>query len=478
LQGEGRSGIASPCGATSVTWLRALRAQAGFTLIEVLLAGVMLAIVSVPISAIISQGAAIAKLSRERTGADQLAQTEIEAIRALTYTSVGTVNGNPAGSLVANTAASLPGGEAVTIARQVTWVADPIPTAYVTNADYKKVVVTITRNSDGHQLAQDTTYVSSASAPPYAGSTWVQVKRQVVDAVTALPLAGANVNITGGPDTNPVLNRNDTTDGSGTVLFPALDSAASSTPVYTLATTLTGYKVFPDDISPGSASSIPSTPGLSSTGVLRMYLPTSLTVNVQSSSGAPYTSGATVSLDSSRCGVQTQTISSPQSSVTFTTCQYANGQTVSLPPNVLGQTPLFNQYYVTAWSNSGGNWSPGTAVTVPSNYPTTLTQSVNVKFSSTTFSTTKQIKVTVTKGGNADGNARVEVTGAPTGLSSAVYLYGVTNASGQVTITVPVVSASTTFTVNANDMGVTKGSNTVSLSTSSSSPTNVSVAIS
>jgi len=474
MSDEGESGV-SPRVATRRT---RLRAQAGFTLIEVLLAGVMLAIVSVPISAIISQGAAIAKLSRERTGADQLAQTEIEAVRALAYTSVGTVNGNPAGSLTASTPAGLPGGEAVTISRAVTWVADPIPTAFVTNADYKKVVVTVTRSSDGHQLAQDTTYVSSASAPPYAGSTWVQVKRQVVDAVTALPLPGANVNITGGPDTNPVLNRNDTTDGSGTVLFPALDSSSNSLPAYTLATTLSGYKVFPDDISPGSASSIPSTPGLSSTGILRMYLPTSLTVNVQSSSGAPYTSGATVSLDSSRCGVQTQTISSPQSSVTFTTCQYANGQTVSLPPNVLGQTPLFNQYYVTAWSNSGGNWSPGTAVTVPSNYPTTLTQSVNVKFSSTTFSTTKQIKVTVTKGGNADGNARVEVTGDPTGLSSPVYLYGVTNSSGQVTITVPVVSASTTFTVNANDMGVTKGSNTVSLSTGSSATTNVSVAIS
>jgi type II secretory pathway pseudopilin PulG len=480
---EGRSNcdVALGRGAALVTKLRAIRAEAGFTLIEVLLAGVMLAILSVPISGLISTSAAIARLDRERTSADQLAQTQIETIRTLPYFDVGIVGRNPQGNVPATTSATLPSIGTVTITTQITYVADALPSnPYPTKADYKKVVLTVT-DSAGKQLAQKMTYIAPASAPPNAGSTWDSIQRTVIDAVTNLALPGASVNLTGGPDTSPVTNRTDTTDASGSVLFPALDTTSSGTPGYTLATTLSGYSVFPDDISPGSPSSVASTVGVNSTGTIRMYKPTSLTVNVQTSTGAAYTSGATVSLDSSRCGLQTVSVPSGQSSVTITSCNPNSSGTVPLPPNVSGLTPLFASYYATAWSNSGGFWSPGTAVTVPSSYPTTLTQSVNVKFSATTFGTTKQIKVTVTKGGQNDTNARVEITGTPTGLSGPVYVFGTTNGSGQVTLTVPVVAASTTFTIYANDMGVQKQASTaptVSLTTGSTSPATITVPIS
>lgn len=468
---EGVSVVASLRG-TCVTRLHALRAEVGFTLIEVLLAGVMLAIIAAPITSVLASGAVISRLARERTGADQLAQTQIETIRTLGYTQVGIVGGNPPGNLAASTSTTLPSGEAVTVKTQVTWVADQAG-AYATNADYKKVVLTVTRNSDGKQLSQKTTYVASASAPPLSGTSWVQIKRTVVDAVLASPLVGASVHLTGGPSSE---DRTDTTDGSGTVLFPALNSSPTSLPVYTLATSSTGgYYVFPDDISPGSASSIPSTPGLNSIGVIRMYLPTSLTVNVQNSSGAPYTGGATVWLDSSRCG-QTAIIPNLQSSTIITSCNYATNKNVLLPPNVLGQTPLFDKYYVTA--NSGSNWSPGVAVSVPLSYPTTLTQSVTVKFSATTYSTTKAIKVTVTKGGVGDSNARVEVTGTPTGISSALYFYGTTDGSGIATFNVPFAAAGTAYTVNANDMGAAKGTASTTISSGSGATTSVPVTIS
>ena len=451
--------------------LRTLRSEAGFTLIEMVLATLILAIISAPVGAILASGAAISSLARERTGADQIAQAQIESIRAIAYTQVGITGGNPSGVLAASTSTMLPSGEAITITRSVTWVADPIPTAFVTNADYKKVVLTIKRNSDNRQLAQKTTYVSSASAPPFAGSTWTQVKRQTVDAVTAGVVPGVSVNLTGGPKNE---NRTDVTDASGTVIFPALTSSSTSLPVFTLVSTLTGYAVYPDDLSPGAASSIGSTPGLNSTGLIRMYKPVSLTVNVLSSSGAAWTGGATVSLDSSRCGVQTLSIPSGSSSATITTCQYATGKTVPLPPNVLGQMPVFDKYFVTAWSGQSWGATPAAGVTVPSAYPTTLTQSVNVQFLSTPFPTTKNIIVTVNKGGSADANARVEITGGPAG----VYLYGTTNGSGQVTVTVPASSSAATFTINANDMGVQKGTATTSISTSTTSPINVTVPIS
>ena len=123
---------------------------------------------------------------------------------------------------------------------------------------------------------------------------------------------------------------------------------------------------------------------------------------------------------------------------------------------------------------------------VPLSYPTTLTQSVNVKMVAATFpynatpanSLQKNLVVTVKKAGANDTNARVELTGAPTGISPGIALYGTTNGSGQVTFTVPVVSASTTFTVNANELGVIKGSATQALQQSSAASTNLTVNIS
>ncbi len=450
--------------------LRLARSEAGFTLIEVLMAALILGIIAAPLSAVLVSSRALAGIARERTAADQLAQTAIETMRTLSYTQVGIVGGNPDGTLAASTSTLLPSGEAVTIATSVKWVNDSIPGAYVTNADYKKVTLTVTRDSDGQQLAQKTTLVASASAPPLSGTSWVQVKRTVVDAVTQTVLQGASVHLTGGPTAE---DRTDTSDAAGVVDFPALDSSSIIPPPdYTLTSTLSGYLVFPDDIAPGSGSLIPATPGLSSVNTIRMYKPgISLVVNVQTNAGVAYTSGATISIDSSRCGLQTVSIPSGSSSATITNCNYATGKSVSLVPNESGQTPLFDKYFVTAWSNSGGFWgaTPSAGVVVPSSYPTTLTQTVNVKFSATTYATTKTVKVTVNKAGSPDANARVEVTGGPVGITP-LYLFGTTNASGQVTLTIPVTSTAATFTINANDMGTAKGTWTFSGSTGSSSP--------
>ena len=146
-----------------------------------------------------------------------------------------------------------------------------------------------------------------------------------------------------------------------------------------------------------------------------------------------------------------------------------------LPPNVLGQVPVFDKYFATI--NSGANWGATSAsgVTVPSSYPTTLTQSVNVQMSSTTYSVAnnKVITVTVKKAGSNDAAARVELTGGP----ANIYLFGVTNASGQVSFTVPSTSTAATYTINANDMGVQKVTTTTSVSTATTTPINITVTI-
>lgn len=444
---------------------RGLGEESGFTIIELIMTAVILAIISAPISGVLLAAAAQSKGSRETSEATQLLQSQVETIRTMAYSQVGVGGGNPQGDLDPSDNFTLPNGTAVTLTTKVTYVTDNIPGHYVTNADYKKVVLTITRSSDNRQLASATTYVSAAAAPPLSGSGWVQIKRQVSDVVTNAILQGASVEVTGGPSTNPVTDETDTTDGSGSVLFPGLAYAATGSPAYTLATTFTGYSVYPDDLPPAAAEQVASTPGANSIGSVRMYKNgVTLTVNLQTSGGAAWTTGATVSLESTRCGIATQSVSSGTSSVPFTNCNWMNGKNVSLVPNVNGQSPAFAQYGVTAWN--GNTWGSA-LVTVPSAYPTTLTQSTNLKLN-TTMGGTKTVNVTITKGGSADKNARVYLTATVGGL--AIYLYANTNSSGLATFTIPVTSTSVTYTIGANDQATVQGSTTFSASTSTSSP--------
>ncbi len=443
--------------------LRKLRNEAGFTLIEVLIAGLMLVIIGAPLSLILTSSAALAGSARERTTADQLAQTSIETMHSLAYSQIGINGGNPDGDLTAVTNTNLPSGEKVTVNTAVSYVNDPVPGAYVTKADYKKVVLTVNRVSDGTQLAQKTTYMASASAPPLRGTAWVQITRTVVDAKANTPIVGATVHLTGGKS-GATEDRTDKTDAAGSVTFPALGSDTAIPPAnYTLATTAAPYLMYPDDMAPDLSAQIPATPGLASSDTIRMYKPgITLTVNVQNSNGTTYTAGnATVSIDSSRCGVQTQSVPT-SGSVVFTDCLYAPGKLVNLIPNVLGQTPAFGAYYVTVWAGSTPNtiWgaTPSAGVLVPSNYPTVLTQSVNVLFNNATPYATKPVTVTVKKGASNDTNARVELTGG----AASIYLFGTVNGSGQVTFNVPVTASTLTYTVNAMDGpgGNLKGSTT------------------
>jgi Tfp pilus assembly protein PilV len=450
-----------------------LRADAGFTVIELLIASIALAVISAPITAVLVVSQKQATTSRERTAADQLADTQLDSIRTIPYTQVGLTNGNPPGTLAPTTTAALPNGETVTIGTKVSFVSDAIPTAYVTNADYKQIVLTVARASDGAVLAQKTTYMSSTSAPPLSGTGWAQIKRTVADLVTAAPVVGANVNLTGGPNNE---NRNDTADGSGTVLFPALPSStASPPPNYVLTPSVSGYSVFPDDLAPMTPEQVGAAPGLNSVATIRVYRPATLTVNVLGPTGAPFSGGATISLDSSRCGLSTLAVPAGQSSVTITSCTYATGKTAPLVPNSPGQQPSFDKYGVTAWSTSGGLWGASTPASVPASYPATMTQTMNVSLSSTSYST-KALKVTVTRSGVADANARVEVTGGP--IPGGVYLFSTTDSTGAATFTVPVTSSSSPFTITANELGAAKGTATTSVSTGGPSPATVSVAIS
>ena len=287
--------------------------------------------------------------------------------------------------------------------------------------------MTITRSSDNHVLATDTTLVSSASAPPFPGSSWVQIKRTGHRRGDGLPLPGASVNITGGPDTTP-LNRTDTADVRRCRALPGAHRRRRErhAGLHAGDDARRLQRLSPTTSRRGRPSSIASTPGLNSTGTIRMYKGTSLTVNVQSVGrrGVHERGDHLARLVAVR---QEQTVSIPngQSSVPFTACDYRSMRSQHADsaerarPDAARRQVLRDRLVD---HNRTGNWSTGTrrdrSLELPDDADAEREREVRGRDVPTRrpSSLQKHDRGDRDQGRLNDTNARVEMTGAPTGL--------------------------------------------------------------
>jgi prepilin-type N-terminal cleavage/methylation domain-containing protein len=414
-----------------VKWERAanrVRGDDGFTVIEMLLAMALFLVISSPLMAVVMASAATQRVSRERTLAQQQAMATIEQVRALPYDSVGTVAGNPPG-LIQASRTFVAGGLVAAVNTQVTYVADRVPTAYDTGADYKKVTVTVVRQRDSRVLTREVTYVAPPGSAQYSGMTNAIVRATVLDYALATPVVGATVTL----GTGPSATRNDITDAAGLTTFPALtpNPTTGAQAYYDLSVTAPGYQTLKDDLSPSTAAHVQLAPGQTFSTSLRVYKPSTITVNVRDAAGAPYTQPATVTIGSPRA-VQSFTVTTGSLSVTQLGGEY-------IVPGLR---------YSVAASTSTGLFSGTAATTVPNNYPTDLTSSFTVGLGATPYTTRSVTWRVVNSGGAAVPGARVEVTGGP----AATYLGGTTDASGNLTLAIPVGSG---YTVTAKSAALT-----------------------
>jgi hypothetical protein len=376
--------------------------------------------------------------TRERTGADQLAAAQIEYVRSLPYDSIGVVAGNPPGVISATPVAKTVAGGAMKVATKVTYVSDPVlGSTPNTFADYKQVVVTVTRASDSKQLSQKTTYVSAPGAAPLGGVDYVTVKSSVIDSALLTPIAGAAISLATGGSTV----RSDVSDASGQSIFPALATAT-----YTLTVSMPGYVTLQEDAAPNAPSQSTPAKGTTWNSTIRLYKPSTITVLLKNSSGGAFTGAATVTASSSR---GTQTFSASGGTLVIPSI---NGE--QLVPNVAGG-------YTIAAQASGGLYSAAVNKVVPNNYPTDLTSTYTLTLNSYT---TKTLTVTVKKSGSTQSGATVQVTGGP----ANTLLTGTANSSGVATFTVP--SGSGTYTVSAQK-GSASGSQTTTVNGSNVSLT-------
>jgi type II secretory pathway pseudopilin PulG len=423
--------------------------EGGFTVVEMLLAMMLFLIVSAPLAGVLSATAASQKLSRERTLAQQTAMGQIEAIRALPYASVGTVNGNPPGTVVAARIVNVTGLSA-NVVTQIQFVNDPTPTSYVTQADYKRVTVSVSRTSDGKQLTKEVTYVAPPGSSPYGGVNATIIKTTVVDYMLNTPVANASVNLATGPSAP----RGDVTDSSGNVIFPALTANPTSgaQAYYDISTTVPGYTTLKDDLSPAAAAHAQLAPGQTFNTVLRVYKPATINVLVNTAAGGgPYAGTATV------------TIGSPRTTQSFT----VTGGSLSV--NALNGEPLVpGLAYTVSAQTAAGNYAAALTATVPNAYPTDLTSTFTLTLSAATYTTSSlTVKVQTAAGAPVKG-ARVEVSGGPV----PTYVSGFADATGSITVAVPPGSG---YNVNAKGVaGEGAGTWTGSVTTSTTTTIKVS----
>ena len=383
-------------------------ADEGFTLVEVLVATVVFAILATAFAATLSASLRSFAASKARTRAEQIASSQLEEARRLDYADLGTVGGNPPGVL-AGTRTVADGGRQLQVVTRVTYVNDPVPSGIETGADYKSVRVTVTLVGSPTVLAQMSTLVAPASEPSLSKGL---IKAQVVDYALNQPVADATVALGSGPDA-PLA---DATDAAGKVGFAALDPTTSSgtTSKYTLTVTAAGYETLPEDEPPAPAASTSLAAGTVFTTVLRVFRPATINVHLVDAAGAPYTAATTISVASSR-GAGTIAATGANTAVT----------------TIAGESLIPSVSYTVGAFSSTGTFATSSSVVVSGASPATLVAEVTLVMKP---ATTGQLQVKLK---NSSGTAIIGSAVALTGGSSGVALAAVTNSSGIATFTVP-----------------------------------------
>jgi type II secretory pathway pseudopilin PulG len=401
-------------------WIAQATAEDGFGLIELIMATTLFLIISAPLVGILLASITQQKLAHERTLAAQTAQSAIESIRALPYSSVGTQTGNPAGTVAGSAPASQFGiGLDATVTTRISFMDDAPATSYRTRADYKRVVVTVVRNADSKQLTQDVTYVAPPGGGAFAGQNEGIVVAQVIDAALNTPIPGAAVTLGAGP--TPA--RTDYTDASGSATFPALAPTTPALNHYDLTVAAPGYTTMREDTPPALSARSTMVGGQTFQTILRVYKPATIYVGTLNADGTPYVGAGTITISSTR-GTQSFPVAVGQLSLT--------------PPLTLAGEPIVpNVQYSVRMLAANGASSTATTQLVPNNYPIDLTKTFTVTLGAPLAMQSLTVKV-VNAAGTRIVGASVTVSGGP---GSNILLTGTTDASGNAVFSVPTNSA-------------------------------------
>lgn len=221
-------------------------AKLGFTeegsiFIESLMALTILLVAVTALVPLFILGTKTVSSNQTRTVAYSTAVGELERIKSLPYDDVGLKNGNPAGTLDADTEKTVQ-NTTFKIKTRVRWIDDPddglVPTD-VDGRDYKRV--TLTLSWQGTFSAQSLTLNTSISRQSEDKAALGGNIDVIAKTSSGELLSDVNINITAGPSA-PL---NDFTDENGEVLFLTLQESQVDND-YSITASKPGYVVRPD----------------------------------------------------------------------------------------------------------------------------------------------------------------------------------------------------------------------------------------
>ena len=420
-----------------------LRGEGGFTLIEAVFAMVLFAGLAAAMAGLLTSAISANKHSRQRTIADQVAMEQIESIRRLDYGDVGVVLGNPPGTVPPTTAVNVAGLDA-TVTVQIRYVDDPTPTSYETNANYKRVMVTVRRDGDNRLLAREVTYVAPTSRTPFGGVNLAIIQPLVIDYGLNQPVENATVDLLTGPSAP----RSDLTDVNGKVSFQKLTPNATAncpSDCYDLVASLPGYVMLdsPQRLNVG--------PGQTATPTLQIYRPGTINLDLRNGSGGQFTGNAFVKLTSARNGAtQTFSVSGGTAAITAVAGE-------PIVPSV--------QYTAEAWTTGTPVCATPVTQYVPDDYPDTLSSTFTITMGNCPAG---NVNVSVTWGGSPAQGVVVTLSGGPYSLSPVA---GATNSSGQISFSN--VPSGAGYTVTASKGGQSATPQTIAVTTGSTTNVNM-----
>lgn len=229
----------------------AKKIQDGFTIVELLVTVAIFGIILAGVIGSIATVSQSVKIAREKTILSTLASEYLEIVRNMPYSQVGTINGNPNGSLPDQTNAysQTIGATKYKIYYEVTYIDDPADGTILAGTDaapddYKQVKMSILNSASG-QLTDFVTNVVPKGLEGLNNAGALQI--QVIDAA-GNAVSGANLHITY-PTTTPTIILDRQTDASGYWTEVGLPAAVNN---YHVVATKNGYSS--DQTYPVSAS--------------------------------------------------------------------------------------------------------------------------------------------------------------------------------------------------------------------------------
>lgn len=215
-----------------------MRPLRGMTLIDVVVGCALMLIIFLALTALLRSSLVLSSISKSKTIATAVAESQLEYIRSLSYDRVGTVGGIPAGEIPQYATTTSNGLDFVT-RTYIEYADDPKDglEAADTNGittDYKRIKVSVAYTAAGRPQLVD--LVSNYAPPGIETTTGGGTLRVNVVNATGGAVPGASVHVEN-PGTDPAIDLTTFTDASGIVYLPG---AAASTD-YRVIVTKDGY---------------------------------------------------------------------------------------------------------------------------------------------------------------------------------------------------------------------------------------------